>query len=954
MSSIINDEREWIQNAIKKYAEWESLYLWKAFEAHQYELLKSYVCLSLYGLLYGSPSQEEQNISDIWRKFPDKQQKNIDELSRKFNYENGRVVVAHTYLYLDDDKIACVFRQLKSNDDVIFIDDIGRVYKSWTHFLNTNRLPNCHYVAPDDGMHKIKQTLLEYKSPAAGIGHVVLKGADIAATGTSIVGGVLLILGTAPILAFIIAVASTVYAIGRNIGVLVDRGVHEESIGFNNAQSASAWLTVITGASSLVLSQSALIVENAGNFANVARIGLQGFNYAALASNLCNFGTYAYFLQLKIENGEELTAFDLMQGCVSIFLIFGAVSNTKQMHNYINSLETAPTTLTGRLTRSVKQSLKELQIQLHDNEGNAGVKEVTVWEENIPSWGLNFVLNARQQFLAKHTNIQHIYYKCLEILSTCCDFRYQKIDVIVFFSNMTNHIQNLLILVSNGLVSIKERLQPFLKQYFSWAIPDSLIEQIGHMIGNTTTAVKNVDETLIEDNEEQPFAENESKLCYEIIFETAKNRIPETTKSNDIISVFGYQLLSLVCEIMIEAHDNYEEWVSKNEEKMDKTDASKRFSKLGIKTPSDFANLNFVHIMKNKNTTSVNRNVENELTLQKVSTLYEKLLFKVAPRSTLVELGVLETCQFLKRSIIEFFPPLGERFKSAKDMYELGAPLGHHIAMNSVFYVLNVRSNNRSYVMNDSTFFELAADGLPLDKISRELSAELSDCKQISKTSNQLSDENIRCSVLFLCDKFYRKVDSMLRVTGQAEREERVKDCYHYLMGKFTASIQNMEKERKNELSDCFEFQNDVYFDRRKFASVFRKACEAQKHEMFASAVEYFTQEENLQRLAQQYITERRNFDNFFVEVFTEIDKEDGVQMFSIDEGSFSSLRAYMQRAASLFDLDENRMELVKWENGVVILECGDKIVVFQNVYTKSMIVMEFDTSNQLNSNYFQ
>ncbi|XP_065208227.1 uncharacterized protein LOC135837027 [Planococcus citri] len=953
MLPITKDEREWIQNAIKFYREWDkTLYLWKAFHADQHDLLKSYVGLSLYG----NPSQEELNICDIWRKFPDKRQKNIDELCRKFNYENGQVIVAHTYLYLDDDNKACVFRQMKSNDEVIFIDGIGRVYKSWTHFLKTNRLPDCHYVAPDDGIHKIKQTLFEYKSPAAGIGHAVLRGADIAAAGTAIVGTVLT-LATAPISAFVIAGAGTGYAIGRNIGVLVDRGKHKESIGFNNAQSAMAWLIIgtsaITGASSLALYQSALIVENAGNFANAARLGLQGLNYAALASNFCNFGTYAYFLKLKIENGEKLTAFDLMEGCVSIFLIAGAVSNTKQMHKYINSLETAPTTVTGRLTRSVKKSLKELRVQLPDNEGNAGVKEVIVLEENIPSWGLNFVLNAGQQFLAKHTNIQHIYYKCLEILNTCCDFRYKKIGAVVFFTNMTNHVQNLLILISDGLVSIKEQLQPFLKQYFSWAIPDSLMEQIGHMLGNTTTAVKNVDETLIED-EEQPFGENESKLYYEIIFETAKNRIPETTKSNDIISVFSHQLLSLVREIMIEANDNYEEWVSKNISKMGKTDATKRFSKLGIKTSSDFANLNFVHIMKNKNTTSVNRNVLNELTLQKVSTLYEKLLFKVAPRSTFVELGVLETCQFLKRSITEFFAPLGERFKSAKDMYELDAPLGHHIAMNSVFDELNVRSNNRSYVMTDSTFFDLAADGLSLDKISRELSAELSDCKQISKTSNQLSDENIRCTVLSLCDKFYRKVDSMLHVTGQVEREERVKDCYNYLMVKFTASIQNMEKERKNELSDCFEFQNDVYFDRRKFASVFRKACEAQKHEMFASAVEYFTREENLLRLAQRYVTERRNFDNFFVEVCTEIDKEDGVRMFSIDEGSFLNLRAYMRRAASLFDLHEDRMELVKWENGVVILECGDKIVVFQNVDTKLMIVMEFDTSNQLVSNYFQ
>ncbi|XP_065215963.1 uncharacterized protein LOC135842434 [Planococcus citri] len=965
MSSSRNYNPGWQCKASECFDEWNKLfYQWKTFRRSQRNLLLAYVGLPLFG----TPS-EVADLENIWYKFKKDQREIIVKIVDKFKFGTGCVSVGHTYLYLDTDDVVCVFRQMKSTNEIIFIDCNGRVYKSWQHFRETNQLPDCRYMAPVDGLHKVNQTCQIYESPAAGIGRD-LQTADTMAAGCTMVALGLMGLAMAPATATVLGTIGTVYAVGRSIGVLDDRNEHEESIGLDNAQSVLSWATIttsaVTGVSGVALARSAQIVEKSGNFANVAKAALKGLSYASLTANICNFGTYVYCLQQKVASGEKLTTFDLMEGCVNLFLIAGAVSNTRQMNKYISSLETAPKTTGARLTRTAKRRLQRLRAKLRRANGgnvpvNADVKQVTTLEENIPSWGLSFVLNSGQQFLTKHINIQHIYYKCLEILNTCNDFRLGKIPLIAFASNMINHLQNLYIIVTDAIVSTKSKVESFLKRYFHYShtVSTSVTDQISHMVENAKTTVKQVDDKLmelIEDEEEQQSSETESKPNYEIIFNVAKNRIPQSTQTSEIICSFSAQLSSLISEIITELNDNYEEWVSMNIETFGKTEADRMFSENGINTLNDFANLNFIRIMENKNdTVKVNRNIANDETMQKVWILCKTVLSKAATETTLAELGALATCKMLKKSIVEVFIPLGEKFKSAKKLYEMNVSfVGPEKAKNMVLSSLKV-NQNRSCVINNSTLFDLAAEKLSLDEIASELSEVIKGEKETNKISSLIIDDE---DLLSLCDKFYQKVKSISNTTtdSYSDREETLKNCYHFSMEKFVKLFKTKEEEVKTKTSDFIKLQNDQFFDRRRFAIAYRKACEMRKHEMFASVVEYFTEENHLTSLAEEYIAKNKGSRNrVAAPVCSEInEEEDGVRMFSIDEGCFLNVSAYKRQAASLFGLNEYEMKLEKWENGSVILKCGYyKYVAFQNVDVKSMMVMEVDTSKDRQLDFY-
>ena len=155
-----------------------------------------------------------------------------------------------------------VFKIMRLNS-TWYIDNDGRIYKSWEDYLNNNKLPKCTMVVPKDGIyqcnpyHKItKQSStvwIEVKdSPACAVKNRILNVCDnvsnVVTVGTVVgLGATSLVTPVLPVLAAaggITVGISGLYNIGRKSRHLLDRNRHKESISPLDKDALAAWLEI--------------------------------------------------------------------------------------------------------------------------------------------------------------------------------------------------------------------------------------------------------------------------------------------------------------------------------------------------------------------------------------------------------------------------------------------------------------------------------------------------------------------------------------------------------------------------------------------------------------------------------------------------------------------------------------------------------------------------------------
>lgn len=128
-----------------------------------------------------------------------------------------------------------------------FVDNIGRVYSTFSDWTDNNRLPPGQVMYPKDGNLIRKKGACYRETPSASVGATVLKVTDISAGLVGIgsaIGATFLTGGLA--LPFIIAgVATAGYSTARSAHQIYDRGSHSESINpFGSVESLTLWLGI--------------------------------------------------------------------------------------------------------------------------------------------------------------------------------------------------------------------------------------------------------------------------------------------------------------------------------------------------------------------------------------------------------------------------------------------------------------------------------------------------------------------------------------------------------------------------------------------------------------------------------------------------------------------------------------------------------------------------------------
>ncbi|CAH0397871.1 unnamed protein product [Chilo suppressalis] len=241
----------------------------------------------------------------------------------------------------------------------VFIDHDGRVYQNWEAYLSENNLPQCVMVLPENGQYRgsfdldidnvtdlyeleimplVKCSVVP--SPALGIGAKVLSVADTVSTVANIgalvgMAGGLLIPAAAPIVlgtAVGVGVASGVYGIVRSSINLADRSKHEQSIGFETAESRASWINIIVSATGISVSGATKLLSwaaSSGTNVTILMNAVRVLQYANLGTGFLGVAnSLADMIVNYTKYNQTPTTLEIFQFTTSaLFFGIGAMSN---------------------------------------------------------------------------------------------------------------------------------------------------------------------------------------------------------------------------------------------------------------------------------------------------------------------------------------------------------------------------------------------------------------------------------------------------------------------------------------------------------------------------------------------------------------------------------------------------------------------------------------------------
>ncbi|XP_012271951.1 uncharacterized protein LOC105695179 [Orussus abietinus] len=253
-----------------------------------------------------------------------------------------------------------VFR-LKKNESCYYIDEIGRVYKSWLDYLENNTLGPCIMALPKDGSYKAdpKQEITVYnslvwlefhRSPSCKLKRKVLNGMDIFSGTVGIAGtaamAVSMVTPIGPIAltaGLACATASGVWSIARASSKLTDRYTHEQSIGLHDPLARNAWISIggttlgiaATGGSALL---SRAVIRGA-NISRAATLAYETVNVGSVVMNGIGLSVDAYEMYMNYKKTNEISKGNVLSLVTHIFFFGASVVNFKLAKELIHSTQ---------------------------------------------------------------------------------------------------------------------------------------------------------------------------------------------------------------------------------------------------------------------------------------------------------------------------------------------------------------------------------------------------------------------------------------------------------------------------------------------------------------------------------------------------------------------------------------------------------------------------------------
>ncbi|CAD1468867.1 unnamed protein product, partial [Heterotrigona itama] len=294
--------------------------------------------------------------------------------------------------------IVPIFKLKTLTLDVSYIDNEGRLYKTWKDYTANNRLPQCTMILPKGGLYRydpnyevtehVSTVWVEVlNSPACNVKNKVFKGIDIAANTMSVATAGL---GTASLLT---PIAPVVFATGlisgslcggwniaRNSQKLMDLAKHKQSISPINKNAFPAWLEIGSTALSLGASGGTMILSKAlAKGSTVGVVAKTAYNSVILSNlTLSSVGIVyqGYCLIDKYRTKRDVDFLDIVIFASHVLFFGNALLNVKLAGELIETSK-------GSILEEFKGALKSNRLTEQFNKMSAYVGNTQNRSEGI-------------------------------------------------------------------------------------------------------------------------------------------------------------------------------------------------------------------------------------------------------------------------------------------------------------------------------------------------------------------------------------------------------------------------------------------------------------------------------------------------------------------------------------------------------------------------------------------
>ncbi|XP_049314546.1 uncharacterized protein LOC115066440 isoform X2 [Bactrocera dorsalis] len=316
------------------------------------------------------PDQEKGN-----RKIEEMRKIIFDSVWAQRKYTNRNSLSAIIYVFVTDcdskvrainaTKFSChpVFRTRKCTTDddsshccMIFIDELGRVYKNWKTYLANNELPSGLMIAPLNGIYTTDyngRVELEVRTtPNGSAARQVLGVADtataVAGLGAAAIPLAAMMMTVAPALiagAGVVCATTAAYSTVRSVFNLVDRKNHGQSIGLDSSQARNAWIGVGAGVVGVGASRATTAMTKAAaagkEISLATELLVNGMNISSIVLSGTGVANGILDLLIKFVDDEEVTSMELVQLAASLVLFTHSVSNFRMASTLVNDTHSA-------------------------------------------------------------------------------------------------------------------------------------------------------------------------------------------------------------------------------------------------------------------------------------------------------------------------------------------------------------------------------------------------------------------------------------------------------------------------------------------------------------------------------------------------------------------------------------------------------------------------------------
>lgn len=233
---------------------------------------------------------------------------------------------------------------------MMFIDETGRVYSNWQHFMAENTYDPSIIVAPTHGVFNAddqgKVSLEFFTAPSSSVGAKLLSITDKTATVTGLgasacfIGGMLTVallpvaapaIGIAMAGAGLVGAASAGYSMVRSTQRMKDLSEHEKTLHIKDAEARGHWLGLIGGMTGFVSGVAShgvdLLARSGHHIPAFFRGSIDAINAASIAVN--GVGVIDGFSTVFLKwNEEKISTLEIMQLSASLFMF------THSMYNF--------------------------------------------------------------------------------------------------------------------------------------------------------------------------------------------------------------------------------------------------------------------------------------------------------------------------------------------------------------------------------------------------------------------------------------------------------------------------------------------------------------------------------------------------------------------------------------------------------------------------------------------